>query len=137
MNEDNALLNGVFYGMLIWFVVLALLSIAHCTTTVKHENSMGFVQYTTNPFTYVVGNMSEGFDIENGKGLVVRIQPAGTYALFTMDILLCGTPTEKFAGKANPLVLTYETQAHRAIEGIGCHRLVNVQELKIPKEKLE
>jgi hypothetical protein len=109
----------------------------HATTTAKHDNSIGVVQYNTNPNLYVVGAVSEIFSIDDDKGIVVRIQPAGTYYLFTEDLLLCGYPVDRFVGKANPVVLTYEVQAHKMIEGVGCHRLINVQEIKLPKEKLQ
>jgi hypothetical protein len=64
----------------------------------------------------------------------VRIQPLATYSLFTEDILLCGVPADKFIGKSNPLVLTYKTKASRLVQGIGCHDLVRVDEMKTPEQ---
>jgi hypothetical protein len=130
-----AMKKYIGYALFILFVLALILwpLLLHATTTAKHDNSIGVVQYTTNPNLYIVGAVSEILSIDNDKGIVVRIQPAGTYALFTEDLLLCGYPVDKFVGKANPVVLTYEVQAHKMIEGIGCHRLINVQEIKLPK----
>jgi hypothetical protein len=58
------------------------------------------------------------------------LQPTGTYQLFTEDVLLCKQPVEMFIGKKNPMVITYETRAHKTVQGIGCHELKRVDELK-------
>lgn len=110
--------------------IFSLLYTGHSEAAIsKKKNSVGFVQYTDNPYTYKAGAVITGFDIE-GKGIVLRIQPTGTYHLFTEDLLFCGDPVEMVEGKHNPVVLTYETVAHRTIQGVGCHRLVNVMEIK-------
>jgi hypothetical protein len=96
----------------------------------NNSNSLGFIQYQDNPYTYKAGAIMEAYVIHDGQALNVRINPSGTYALFYEYILLCGTPTDKFIGKNNPMVLTYETQAHRTVDGIGCHLLIDVSEVK-------
>ena len=114
---------GMILGMLIGF--------GHCTTTSSRSNSIGTVQYQENPFTYKVGSVVGAFEVKNSApDMVVRVQPLATYSLFTEDILICGEPVDMLQGKKNPLVLTYETVAHRTIEGIGCHRLVGIDEVK-------
>lgn len=87
--------------------------------------------YTENPYTYKVGTVGNVDFVEGG--IVIRVQPLATYSLFTEDILLCGRLEElakMFEGKRNPLVLTYRTRASHTVEGIGCHTLVRVDELK-------
>lgn len=120
--------------------VLAVLTIgltgfAHGAVSKKHDNSLGVVQYQTNPFTYVEGSISNVSLV--GTGVNLRLQPRDVYSLFTQEILLCDydNVAEKFAGKRGLMVLTYETVAHRSIEGIGCHNLRSVDEVK--EEKLQ
>lgn len=142
--QENKVINkksaaeGLLYTLLIIAFVLALLLPGHCATTSssKHESSLGVPMVLGNPFTYKEGKVSAVAYVGSGNhsGLVVRIQPRNMYSLFTEDILICGVPVEMFAGKQNPLVLTYETVAHSTVEEIGCHRLVSVDEVKSSKE---
>lgn len=112
--------------------VLLFAQVAHCAiATKKHDNSLGVVQYETNPFTYIEGGITNVSVIENGDtpALNLRIQPRATYALFTQEILFCDAErtAEKFAGKKGGVfVLAYETVAHRTVQGIGCHELATV-----------
>lgn len=128
-------IKGYAIGMALTFAVLLIASTAHCTTSGAKKNATGFLAYTGNPFTYKEGAVKAVAYIgtKNNTGIVVRLQPRGTYALFTEEILLCGTPVEMFEGKQSPMVLTYETVAHTTIEDIGCHRLVSVDEVRSTK----
>jgi hypothetical protein len=96
----------------------------------KHNNSLGVVQYETNPFTYKAGSVVTGFSVEDGKGLVLRMQSLGTYGLFSEDVLLCGNPLVMLNNKTNPVVLTFETVSHRSVNGVGCHELIKVNEIR-------
>jgi hypothetical protein len=118
--------------MKVWamFGFMLLLSVGLNATTTTHKNSLGTPMYQDNPNSYRVGAVLSVAYVGNGKGMVVRIQPAGTYSLFTEDVLFCGTEVEQFVGKTNPMAITYETQAHSTVEGIGCHRLLRVDSLK-------
>lgn len=119
---------------LILFTLAVLLigftGFAHGAVSKKHGNSLGVVQYQSNPFTYIEGSISNASLV--GTGVNLRLQPRGVYSLFTQEILFCDydTVAEKFAGKHGLVVLTYETVAHRSIEGIGCHDLRSVDEIK-------
>jgi hypothetical protein len=115
--------------------LLAVLTIgftafAHGAVGKKHDNSLGVIQYQTNPFSYVEGSISNVSLV--GTGTNLRLQPRGVYSLFSQEILLCDYDkvAEKFAGKHGLMVLTYETVAHRTIQGIGCHDLRSVDEVK-------
>jgi hypothetical protein len=112
--------------------LLLLLMLAGCALAAvpKHHNSLGTVSYESNPYTYRAGAVVTGFDIDEGKGLVIRIQPIGTYNLFSEDILFCGNPIDKLEGLHNPILLTYATLAHRTVRGVGCHELLRADEVK-------
>jgi len=117
--------------------LICLLSIfSHGAVGKQHVNSIGTPMYMDNPFTYKAGAIIAVAYVANGKGLAVRVQPIGTYGLFTEDILFCGTPTESFLNMTNPMVLTYRTRANKMIDYVGCHDLISVYSLK-PKEKLQ
>jgi hypothetical protein len=120
-------------------VFFVLAKTAHCATTssVKHGNSLGVVIDFTNPNRYVEGQVQAVAYVGTGdhKGLVLRIQPRGTFSLFTEDLLFCGEPVDLFIGKTNPMVLTYENVAHTSVEGIGCHILKSVDEVKTQEKR--
>jgi hypothetical protein len=100
----------------------------------RHDNSLGTMMYMDNPMSYVAGLVTAIAYVDEGKGIVVRVQPIGTYSLYTDEKLFCNPgAVEKFKNVGNPMVLTYRTKASRLIEGIGCHELVSVDGLK-PKE---
>ena len=119
---------------IVGFVALwATLSAGASMTTTKHDNSIGTVQYQDNPLTYKAGMVSVSGLVDDA--VVIRIQPLATYSLFTEDVLLCeGAKLEPmFAGKHNPLVLTYKTRASRLVQSLGCHDLIRVDEMKTTK----
>ena len=131
MKFFDALNRAVEIGS--WLLVITMLATgAHAATTAaqKHGNSLGVVMSFDNPNTYKAGAVvAVAYVGDRGNsGIVVRIQPSGTYSLFTEDITFCGGP-EKFLNKTNPMVLTYRTKAHRTIDGVGCHELVRVDSL--------
>jgi len=122
----------------VWFVVAviammwALALHASGAVTTKHENSLGVVQYTSNPLMYQAGGVADAPNsVSNIDGnLNLRIKPLGTYMLYDESILFCGMPIDKFRGVASPFVLTYKRAASRTIQGVGCHELVRVDALE-------
>jgi hypothetical protein len=120
--------EGKKIGVIVGALVLLLVSIGKCSVS-KHENSLGTPMYMDNPFTYKAGAITTASYVAEGKGIAVRIQPIGTYGLFTEDILFCGEPVAMFQNKTNPMVLTYRTKASRTIEGVGCHELIRVDSM--------
>jgi hypothetical protein len=115
------------------FVVVCLwAATSHAAVGKKHDNSLGVPMFFDNPMTYKAGAVTAVAYIKDG--LVVRIQPIGTYSLFTEDILICGASPVMFVNKTNPMVLTYRTKASKMLEGVGCHELVSVESLKTTKE---
>lgn len=120
--------------LLVLLLVLTLLAgkgAFGAIATKHHDNSTGFVMQQTNPNTYVEGYIRDFARV--GPGLNIRIQPRGMYSLFDQNILFCDI--DNVAAKFDKdlhgvVVLTYETRAHRTIEGIGCHELMFVDEVK-------
>ena len=128
----------IFFAASVITAVLLLANAAHCqpVTTKPQTNSLGVVSYTENPNLYILGNVVEGFDISDGAALNLRIQPLGTYALFTQDILMCGMPTEKFNGVTEPILMTYRRQSSHRVRGVACHDLLRVDSI-VPNERIK
>jgi hypothetical protein len=130
----------LFLVGLTFIVLLVLLKAGHCATTSTQKehnnNAFGAVIYQENPYAYIAGYAGEVFEVGSHQGMVLRVQPISTYEQFTVDILFCGYPVDLFQGKENPIVLVFEKQDHRMIQGIGCHRLVAVKEIK-PERKVQ
>jgi len=127
--------DGFSTMVLVLLLVFMVRIVSHCSTTPKKSNTTCWLpegcvtQYTENPYTYKAGSVSAVG--EPGDALVVRLQPLGTYSLFTEDILFCdeNKAISLATGKHNPVLLTYKTKASRLIEGIGCHDLIRVDEV--------
>jgi hypothetical protein len=122
--EEGTCVMCIVAVLLVFLVALC----AHGTVGKKHDNSIGTIMYTDNPMTYKAGSVISAAYVDGG--MVVRMQPIGTYALFTEDFLFCGNDPNKLLNKSNPMILTYRTKASRMVEGIGCHELVRVDEVK-------
>jgi hypothetical protein len=122
----------------IFWGVCVLSLFAHATTTAKHKDSLGVVMQQTNPNTYLAGSVTnvEFAGNRNNYGMVIRVQPLKTYTLYTEDILLCGNPSELFAGHSNPMVLVYRTRSSHMVDGLGCHGLVDVRDV-LPEKEFE
>jgi hypothetical protein len=125
--------GGYLIGVALAVVVFLFATYAHCAVSKKHNNSIGTVMYMDNPMTYKAGAITSVAYIGH-EGISVRMQPIGTYGLFTEEFLFCGLDIEKFMNQTNPMVLTFRTKASRMIDGIGCHELINVSSIK-PKER--
>ena len=119
------------YLVFVLIILAAFVASGRCAVSKKpNGNSLGVVQYQNNPLTYKEGNIVEAAYVSSDKAVVIRIQPRGTYGLFTEDILLCSGAAAKLNGKSNPLVISYQTQSHHLVEGVGCHELMYVDEVK-------
>lgn len=117
--------------LLLYLLLITLLSFG-VVSKKPNTNSLGALQYQNNPYTYLEGSITGAAYVED-HALVVRIQPRGTFMLFTEDLLFCKGADDKIRGKQSPVVLTYETKAHHLVEGIGCHALLSVDEVKDTK----
>jgi hypothetical protein len=130
------------YVFVIMMAILTLITAisGHCTTTSSQKNrsnAFGAVIYQENPYAYIAGYAEQVFEVGSHQGMVLRVQPLSTYELFSVDFLFCGYPVDLFQGKENPIVLVFEKQDHRMIEGMGCHNLVDVKEIKPERKVLQ
>ena len=139
MSKDtlNYLIKLFFWGAVLSGAILLAAS-AHGTTTSGKQNSLGFVQYASNPLMYQAANLADRPDaVTNIDGnLNLSIKPVGTSLLYDESILFCGLPIDKFQGVGVPFLLTYERQAHRTVQGVGCHNLIRVDTI-LPKTELK
>jgi hypothetical protein len=128
-------LGVIFTAAAIAAFILAVSAMGNASTVAsQRRNSLGTLAYTVNPYIYVAGAAGKVYDVDNGAALVIEINPVGTYGSYMEEFLFCGTDElELFRGKKNPIVLTFSSVAHRTVEGIGCHQLIRVDELKPTK----
>lgn len=121
---------GIVAGVLLFVLLVA--HYAPASVPGRHPNSLGVIPYQDNPNTYKAGNVTNinYAGEEANYGMVIRLQSLGTYSLFTEEIFLCGNPSDILQGKHNPVVITYETRSHHTVEGIGCHELRRVNEIR-------
>ena len=130
MVDAKTAAKRILQAFAIPLIVLALIGLARCTTTSAHSKELGTTSYTENPFTYAVGKVYAVGYVDDS--ITLRVQPLATYGLFTEDILICDWKNAAglFQGKRNPLILTYKVRASRSVQGIGCHELVRVDEMR-------
>lgn len=111
-------------------MVIGFLTTGHAATTSKQHNGLGVLMYQENPYSYLV--IDKVTDIQSVEGnLSLRVHPMWTYMLFDQNLLFCGLPMEKFRGITAPFVITYERQAHRSVQGVGCHYVFKVDEVTV------
>lgn len=124
---------------LLWFLLLTLLAstlmwakMAEASVPVsKVKNSLGVVIERKNPYMYMVGSVRSGAVVgtETKQFTSVLFQPYKTPLLFTDSVFFCHNVAPFFNGKSGILIVTYERQSHYMYQEIGCHNLVNVQEI--------
>jgi hypothetical protein len=121
---------GALAGGLI--MLLAVACSANATATNNRQNTFGAVIESKNTNTYLFAVPIAGQIIEHDEEVVtnVRFQPYGTPALYDETVLFCGDVSGYFAGKSGPLVITYHTIAHRLFQGVACHDIVSVFEVR-------
>ena len=113
---------------LIAMLCFCMIALGHAETTKARPNSLGVPEEMHNSYTYLLGLPIDG-QILDGKDTNIRFWPYGTPALFDQTILFCGI-TDAFNGKTGPVVVTYRTQASRVYQGVPCHDLKSVFEIK-------
>jgi len=130
-NEYMSYWVKVLFMAAVITTVLLLVNAAHCqpVTTKPQTNSLGIVQYNENPYIYeAVQTIAEVTEVDGNMNL--RVKPIGTYMLYDDNLLICGLPTDAFQGIREPFLITYERVAHISVRGVGCHRLVRVDNIE-------
>ena len=131
MIDKKIAAGSVLTVLLMAVIILACATLGHCAVSGRAPSSIGNVVYQENPLTYKAGNLTD-YAFIGKTGLVLTIQPVGTYSLFQESILVCNSKEtgDLITGKKNPMVFAYKTRASRLVEGVGCHELVRVYEIK-------
>jgi len=125
----NIYVKTTLLGMLAVLEALMLLSIlSHASGTVPNRrNSLGISEVYNNSNTYLLALPIAGQEVEGGYN--IRFWPYNTPSLYDETVFFCDIG-DKFDGKTGPLVIVYETRAHQAHSGIGCHELRAVFQTK-------
>ena len=118
------LLLGVFVAA----VVVALVFEAYGTPSRPKAGERVVDETYQNPQTYLLALPVDG-KILDGRFTNIRFQPYGTALLYDQSILFCGDVADEFV-TSGVIVVAYKTQASGRYQGIGCHELTGVFELK-------
>jgi len=95
----------------------------------NRPNSLGVTDVYVNPNTYTLALPLAASVMDGATS--VRFQPFATAALYDETVLFCGDDVpEQFAGTRGPVVIIYETRAHKMFHGVACHTLKAVFEVK-------
>ena len=121
------------------FVAFAI-SFGYASPVKKNRaNTLGIGEVYTNPNRYLLASIIEGAIIRGNTDsdhyTNIRFQPYNTMSLYDETILFCGDQSAWFNGKRGPVVVTYETRAHKMFKGIACHELDSVFEVPSPEAK--
>ena len=108
--------------------VLGFGAFAHGSTTKARPNSLGVEEVFYNPYAYLLALPVDGTVMDGVSS--IRFKPYGTPELYDESILFCGEVTKEFDGKQGVLVIVYEKVGHRLHEGLACHELESVFEVK-------
>lgn len=102
-------------------------------------NDLGVVLAPPDPNDVLVGSLIGGQEIQDGDGrigIAIRVHPVATYALYDEGLFFCGNVIDQMvvAGtlqlRPGNLVFIYRRSASRLINGVPCHALRAVLEVK-------
>jgi hypothetical protein len=135
------LLSPEFIFVLI--VLLCMTLYAHsATSSTQHKNSLGFVQYTSNPYMYLEGAVVCRTDDEctvrrrGEAGAIVTeltFNPSHTYGMYIEKISFCGNRADDFQDMTGTIVVSYLRVAHAMPGGVACHDLASVHKVEAIK----
>jgi hypothetical protein len=123
---------GLGIILVILFVLCVGCGFLHGETTPNRRNSLGISDVYENPNTYLFGLPVEGVDLDDGKYVSIRFKPYNTASLYDENVLFCdaGRTMEAFHSTEGPVIVTYQTVAHKMFKGIACHEIVSVFEVQ-------
>ena len=102
--------------------VAIMIATGHAEPTKNRPNSLGISETYQNPYAYLLAEPIEVTLLDGSKYTNVRFWPYATPALYEETVLFCGDQSDYFSRE--PIILTYEKQAHSMYQGISCHKLV-------------
>jgi len=131
--------EGFWKGSILGLALfLALSALAHCSVHGGTQNSIAEIS-DLNPYIYVVGTIQNG-DVradKNGNGATdIHIHPLYTPMLYEQYLSFCGdrrdlvTTNDGSTIRPGNLVFIYKRAASRFVDGVACHDLTTIEELK-------
>ncbi len=108
--------------MLLTLLLLSAVSFGVASVP-RRDNGLGVIIEYSNPLIYNMGLIVDGTVIRDKDKVAVnlRVQPYGTFELYTEQVLLCGPPTDELKHASGPVVLVYKKVAHQTVSGVACH----------------
>ena len=129
--NTSLVILSILLGLLLALCVVdAQASVSH-----KHQNGLGVVISDDNPYIYLMGLPVDSKVFEDNHRIYtnIAVRPYGTDMLHTEQLLLCGNETVSFDGMTGVLVITYRREASYSAGGVGCHDLLKVFQVELPK----
>lgn len=139
MNNDlhPALHPIMLLLVVLYFLILAALP-AHCERpATTRNNGLGVVMAQDNIYMYNMGLVTGGAILANARGeefTSLTFLPFGSPILNTEQVMLCDNLADELNKHSHKVVvLTYERQAHQAYQGVGCHQVLAIFDVELPK----
>jgi hypothetical protein len=130
MNRISKFAAWVFIILVLLFMLGVAISIAHGKTTpAPRPNSLEAINQIYNPYTYLLALPIDG-QILNERYTNIRFAPYAAPDLYDQSILFCGDVTPMFNGKTGVVAITYRIQSSKMYQGISCHELLSVFQVK-------
>ena len=123
------------------FLALVLAASAHgATSAPRHDNGLGVVTPQDNIYMYNMGLVTGGAILANDRGeefTSLTFLPFGSPMLNTEQVMLCDNLADELNKHGHKVVvLTYERQAHQAYQGVGCHQVLAIFDVELPKAEV-
>lgn len=129
-----------------WFIIVGLLFLClaglligtgHAATTSSRHNAFGAATISVDPNVTLVASLLGGEvhrDSDGREGFNLRLHPKYTYGLFDESIMFCGDVRGLLDDHTSTFqAYTYRRAASRLIDGIPCHALMGVDDVKNEK----
>jgi hypothetical protein len=123
----------VVLALTFMLIAAVLIATGHASTTRPRPNTLGVAQFYDNPYAYLLALPVDGQVLE-GKYTNIRFAPYAAPDLFVQSILFCGDVTPMFDGKTGVLAVTYRAQASRLYQGVACHEILSVFQVKAKED---
>ena len=123
------------------FLALVLAASAHGATSVpRHDNGLGVVTPQDNIYMYNMGLVTGGAILANDRGeefTSLTFLPFGSPMLNTEQVMLCDNMADELNKHGRKVVvLTYKRQAHQTYQGVGCHQVLAIFDVELPKSEV-
>ena len=140
-NDSHPAFHPVLLILVVaWFLILAAIP-SHCAVSApRHDNGLGVVTAQDNIYMYNMGLVTGGAILSNERGedfTSITFLPFGSPMLDTEQVMLCDNLADELNKHGRKVVvLTYERQAHQAYQGVGCHQVLAIFDVELPKAEV-